>query len=84
MIGDLGIVHISSPQFAMECPFVQLRLVRTSDGLHHLRQCGCHVGRQMPAIGSGIAEEFFRFVQLLCEFERPLGTEAPETVGVPL
>ena len=84
VIGDIRIVHKPPAERAFARPLGNLRLIGTPDRLHHLRQRGGHVRRQMPAVRAGIAEELPGLVQVLREFERPLGTEPPKTVGVPL
>jgi hypothetical protein len=84
VIGDIGIVHKPPTQRTYACPRCKLRLIGTSNRLHHLRQrCG-HIRRQMSAIRAGITEQFFGLVQPLGEFERSFGTESPEAIGVSL
>ena len=84
VISDIRIVHKPPTQHACARPLGKLRLIGTPDRLYHLRQRGGNVRRQMTAVRAGIAEEFPGLVQVLREFERPLGTEPPKTVGVPL
>src|SRR5436309_7590097 len=84
MVGYLRVIHETASQRPFTGARRQVLAVWSLDGLDDARQRAGHILRQMPAIGSRIADEFVSLVERLRGIKSLLCAETEQAVGVPL